>query len=83
MELEKKDVWEYLAGAKKVLVGIGGEWRADRVPGIAGAYEALAGILAGVAVYGILVIALRILRAEDLRAVPHGEKIIKILHLKG
>ncbi len=47
MELEKKDVWEYLAGAKKVLVGIGGEWRADRVPGIAGAYEALAGILAG------------------------------------
>ena len=37
---------------------------------------------AGVAVYGVLVIALRILRAEDVRSIPKGEKIIKLLHLK-
>ena len=34
------------------------------------------------AVYGVLVIALRILRAEDVRSIPHGEKLIKLLHLK-
>ena len=31
---------------------------------------------------GILVIALRILRAEDVRSIPKGEKIIKLLRLK-
>ena len=40
------------------------------------------GILAGVAVYAVLVIALRILRAEDVKSVPHREKLIKLLHLK-
>ena len=40
------------------------------------------GILAGVVVYGILVIALRILRAEDVKSLPKGEKIAKLLHLK-
>lgn len=40
------------------------------------------GILAGVIVYGVLVIALRILRAEDVRSIPRGEKLIKLLHLK-
>jgi stage V sporulation protein B len=39
-------------------------------------------ILAGVAVYGVLVIALRILRAEDVRSIPHGETLIRILRLK-
>ena len=42
----------------------------------------LLGILAGVAVYGVLVIALRILRAEDLQNIRGGEKIIRLLHLK-
>ena len=28
------------------------------------------------------VIALRILRAEDVRSIPHGEKLVKLLHLK-
>ena len=42
----------------------------------------LAGIGSGVVVYGILVIALRILRAEDVRSIPKGEMIIKLLHLK-
>ena len=42
----------------------------------------LLGILAGVIVYGVLVIALRILRAEDVRSIPRGEKLIKLLHLK-
>ena len=40
------------------------------------------GILAGVVVYAVLVIALRILRAEDVRSIPHGETLIKLLHLK-
>ncbi|MBR5470708.1 MAG: polysaccharide biosynthesis protein [Oscillibacter sp.] len=48
----------------------------------ANAVATLAGICAGVAVYGVLVIALRILRAEDLKSIPHGAKLIKLLHLK-
>ena len=46
------------------------------------AVSTLLGICVGVAVYGVLVIALRILRAEDVRSIPHGAKIIKLLHLK-
>ena len=49
---------------------------------MANAAATLCGILAGVAVYAVLVIALRILRAEDVRSIPRGEKIIKLLHLK-
>ena len=41
-----------------------------------------AGILGGVVVYGVLVVAMRILRAEDLRSVPRGAKLAKILRLK-
>ncbi|WP_298029997.1 polysaccharide biosynthesis protein [uncultured Dysosmobacter sp.] len=48
----------------------------------ANAIATLAGICAGVAVYAVLVIALRILRAEDVRSIPHGEKMIRLLHLK-
>ena len=48
----------------------------------ANAIGTLCGIGAGVVVYGILVIALRILRAEDVRSIPHGAKLIKLLHLK-
>ncbi len=48
----------------------------------ANALATLIGILAGVAVYGVLVIVLRILRAEDLRSLPHGEKIVRLLRLK-
>ena len=43
---------------------------------------AFCGILAGVVVYGVLVIALRILQAEDVKALPKGEKIAKLLRLK-
>lgn len=46
------------------------------------ALAVLGGILAGVAVYGVLVIALRILRAEDVRSIPHGETLIRVLRLK-
>ena len=42
----------------------------------------LCGILAGVAVYAVLVVVLRILRAEDLKTVPHGAKLAKLLHLR-
>ena len=48
----------------------------------ANALATLAGICAGVLVYGILVIALRILRAEDVKNIPHGAKLVKLLHLK-
>ncbi|MCI8690534.1 MAG: polysaccharide biosynthesis protein [Oscillibacter sp.] len=48
----------------------------------ANAIATLLGILAGVAVYGVLVVALRILRADDLKAIPHGEKLAGLLHLK-
>ncbi|MBQ9329553.1 MAG: polysaccharide biosynthesis protein [Oscillibacter sp.] len=46
------------------------------------ALATLCGIGAGVVVYGVLVIALRILRAEDVAAIPHGKTLIKVLHLK-
>ena len=46
------------------------------------AVSTLMGICVGVVVYGVLVIALRILRAEDVRSIPHGARIIKLLHLK-
>ena len=49
---------------------------------LANAAATFCGILAGVVVYAILVIALRILRAEDVRSIPHGETLIKLLHLK-
>lgn len=48
----------------------------------ANAIATLGAILIGVIVYFILVIALRILRAEDVKSIPHGTKLIKLLHLK-
>ena len=39
----------------------------------ASALATLLGIGAGVVVYFILVIALRILRAEDMKGIPHGQ----------
>ncbi len=48
----------------------------------ANALATLAGIGAGVIVYGILVVALRILRAEDVRSIPHGGTLIRLLRLK-
>ena len=38
-------------------------------------------IVAAVMVYAVLVIALRILRAEDVKSLPKGAKIAKLLHL--
>lgn len=48
----------------------------------ANAIATLGGICVGVAVYFVLVIAMRILRADDVRNIPHGEKLIKLLHLR-
>ena len=42
----------------------------------------MVGIGAGVVVYGVLVIALRILRADDVRSIRGGDKLIRLLHLK-
>ncbi len=62
--------------------GFAGRALAGRSVYLSNAAAALCGIAAGVVVYAILVIALRILRAEDVRSIPHGEKLIKLLHLK-
>ena len=48
----------------------------------ANAIATLLGILAGAGVYAVLVVALGILRADDLKTVPHGQKLAKLLHLK-
>ena len=48
----------------------------------ANAVATLCGILAGVAVYGVLVIALGLLRADDMKNIRGGEKLIKLLHLR-
>lgn len=42
----------------------------------------VAGILAGMAVYAILVVALRAISPDDLALMPKGEKIAKILHIQ-
>ena len=48
----------------------------------ANALATLVSILAGVVVYFILVLALRILQADDVRNVPKGAWLIRKLHLK-
>lgn len=46
------------------------------------AAAALVGVCAGVAVYFVLVLALGLLQADDLKSIPHGAKIAKLLRLK-
>ena len=46
------------------------------------ALATMVGIGCGVVVYGVLIIALRILRAEDVRSIRGGDKLIRLLHLK-
>ncbi len=48
----------------------------------ANALATLVSILAGVVVYFILVLALQILRADDVRNIPKGAWLIRKLHLK-
>ena len=40
------------------------------------------GILAGVVVYVILIVALRVLSREDMEMMPKGDKIAKLLHVR-
>ena len=40
------------------------------------------GILAGVVVYVILIVALRVLSKEDLEMMPKGDKIAKLLRVR-
>lgn len=49
---------------------------------LSNAVSTLGAIFVAVVVYGVLVLALRILRAEDLESIPHGKKLAKILRLK-
>ena len=48
----------------------------------ANALATMVSICVGVAVYAVLVVALRILRAEDVRSMPKGDKLVRLLHLK-
>ena len=41
-----------------------------------------AAILVGVAVYAVLIVALRVLTREDLEMMPGGKKLAKILHIR-
>ncbi|MBQ8390810.1 MAG: polysaccharide biosynthesis protein [Oscillibacter sp.] len=67
--------------AKAVYSVAGGVLRASTSYG-GNAIATLVAIVAAVGVYAVLVIALRILRAEDVQNIPHGKKIAKLLHLK-
>ena len=80
--------------AKPLLASVAMGFCAKAVYGLAGgvlhastsfggnAVATLVAIMAAVVVYGVLVIVLRILRAEDVASIPHGKKIAKLLHLK-
>ncbi len=61
---------------------LSGEHVVERATYLSNALATMVGILAGVVVYAVLVVALRILRAEDLKTVRHGEKLAKMLHLR-
>ena len=61
---------------------LSGAFSGARASYMTNAAATLCGILAGVAVYAVLVVVLRILRAEDLKTVPHGAKLAKLLHLR-
>lgn len=63
--------------------GIASRFLTDRMSSYgATAVSMLAGICVGVVVYFVLVLALQILRADDLSSLPHGKKLAKILRLK-
>lgn len=49
---------------------------------LSNAAATMAGVFAGIVVYFILVVALRVLRAEDVRKMKKGETIIRLFHLK-
>ena len=71
MGLSAKAVYGFAGGALNAAESFGGN-----------ALATLIAIAAAVAVYAVLVIALRILRAEDVADIPHGKKIARLLHLK-
>ncbi|MEG1658068.1 MAG: polysaccharide biosynthesis protein [Oscillibacter sp.] len=68
-------VWGVYGLLNRVLVGGHSAYGTNAV-------AALGGVCAGVAVYFVLVLTLGLLRAEDVKTIPHGEKIVKILRLK-
>lgn len=41
-----------------------------------------AAVGAGVLVYGVMIIALRAITLEDMKLLPHGEKIARLLHIR-
>ncbi len=61
---------------------VSGERAVERAAYLSNASATLLGILAGVIVYAILVVTMRILRAEDLKTMPHGTQLAKLLHLR-
>jgi len=67
--------WTVYGLLSRVLSGGGSAYLGNAV-------STLGAIFVAVVVYGILVLALRILRAEDLESIPHGKKLARILRLK-
>ncbi len=51
------------------------------VLGFGSSLATLGGILVGVVVYLVLVLALRVISKDDLSLMPKGDKIAKILHI--
>lgn len=72
-----------MGGAAWAACGFLGRFLSGRLSSyLANAVSTLAGILAGAAVYFVLVIALRILAAEDVKNIKKGDVLIRVLHLK-
>ena len=67
--------WAFYGIFSRALSGLGSAY-------LGNAAATMGAIVCAVVIYGVLVLALRILRAEDLESVPHGAKLAKILHLK-
>ncbi|WP_295868408.1 polysaccharide biosynthesis protein [uncultured Oscillibacter sp.] len=67
--------WAFYGIFSRALSGLGSAY-------LNNAAATMGAIVCAVVIYGVLVLALRILRAEDLESVPHGAKLAKILHLK-
>ncbi|MBE6961724.1 MAG: polysaccharide biosynthesis protein [Ruminococcaceae bacterium] len=71
-----------MGGAVWAVYGFAGRALSGHSAYGANALATLVSILAGVVVYFILVLALQILRADDVRSIPKGAWLIRKLHLK-
>ena len=72
------------AGISAGVMGVAAWSVWDLLHGLTGglAIPFLAGVAAGVVVYVVLIIALRAITLEDMKLIPKGEKVAKILHIR-